>query len=276
MRGARRSWWCAVLAAFAAVAAVPGAANAALTDLQRATILAEAQDAYDRAVATRRSDPEAARDLFRTAAERFGQLADDGIANGPLHYNLANAWLQAGEPGRAILHYRAAEKLDPGNSRVQHNLEHARSLVRSRIAPSGERALGRALLGWHSGTTLRARFAVFAVAWLAFWIVLGVHLFRPRPWWRWLAPLLAVAWLACGTSVAVDALAAGGRLDGVVLVDDVTVRMGNGDGFEPRFEERLHQGVEFRVLERRAGWLRIELPNDMTGWIRADQAGLLG
>jgi tetratricopeptide (TPR) repeat protein len=275
MTGLRRSRWCPVLAAVLAAAAT-AAAPARLTDLQRATILAEAQDAYDRAVATRRTDPEAARALFRNAAERFGQLADDGVANGALHYDLANAYLQAGELGRAILHYRAAEKLSPGDSRVQHNLEHARSLVRSRIAPSGERALGRALLGWHSGTTLRSRFAVFAAAWVAFWIVLGLNLFRPRAWWKWLALTAGIVWLACGASVAVDALLAGDRLEGVVVADDVVVRMGNGEGYEPRFEEPLQQGVEFRVLEQRPNWLRIELANEKTGWIRADQAGLLG
>jgi hypothetical protein len=268
--------WTTVLAAAAVLMAVADRAPAQLTELQRTRILAEAQEAYDTGVAARRTSPQAALESFRTATERFKQLVDDGLANGRLHYNLANAYVQAGEPGRAILHYRAAEELMPGDSRLRHNLEYARSLVRSRIAPSGGRALGSALLGWHERTTVRARLGVFTVAWVLCWTVLAAHLFVPRPWWRWSAAALAVIWLAGGISVSTDVLLGHDDLEGVVLADEVVVRKGNGEGFEPQFAEALFQGVEFRLLEQRPGWLHIELANGKTGWIRADQAGLLG
>jgi tetratricopeptide (TPR) repeat protein len=257
-------------------AALPDVAAAELTDLQRNTILAEAQAACDRGVAARRTSPDVAREAFQEAIARYKQLVDDGLANGRLHYNLANAYLQAGEPGRAILHYRAAEKLVPGDSRLRQNLDYARSLVRSRIAPSGGRALTGALLAWHERTTVRARFAVFTTAWVLFWVLLALHTLVPRPWWRWPAAALAVIWLAGGISVSADLLFAADRLEGVVLADEVVVRKGNGEGFEPQFEEPLYEGVEFRVLEQRPGWLHIELANDKSGWIRAHQAGLLG
>jgi tetratricopeptide (TPR) repeat protein len=264
------------LVAAALSAAVPDAALAELTDLQRTTILAEAQDAYDRGVASLRPDPQAAREAFQTATERYKQLVDDGLANGRLHYNLANAYLQAGEPGRAILHYRAAEKLVPSDSRLRQNLDYARTLVRSRIAPSGGRALAGALLAWHDRTTVRTRYGVFTTAWVLFWALLAIHLVVPRPWWRWPAVALAVVWLASGISVSADVLIGGDQLEGVVLAEEVIVRKGNGEGFEPQFEEPLYQGVEFQLLEQRPGWLHIELANDKTGWIRSDQAGLLG
>ncbi|MHC5006568.1 MAG: SH3 domain-containing protein [Planctomycetota bacterium] len=275
-RTGKRRWWVVGLIGAALPAIAPEAALAELTDLQRTTILAEAQDAYDRGVANRRADPEAARAAFQTATERYKQLVDDGLANGRLHYNLANAYLQAAEPGRAILHYRAAEKLVPGDSRLRQNLDYARSLVRSRIAPSGGRALAGALLAWHERTTVRARYGVFTIAWLLFWTLLAIHLVVPRHWWRWPAIALAVIWLASGISVSTDVLLGGDQLEGVVLADEVVVRKGNGVGFEPQFEEPLYQGVEFRLLEQRPGWLHIELANDKTGWIRSDQAGLLG
>jgi hypothetical protein len=116
---------------------------------------------------------------------------------------------------------------------------------------------------------------VFAVSWLLFWVLVGLHLLGPRPWWRWPAIAAAVVWLACGFSVSTDTLLAGDRIEGVVLADDVVVRKGNGEGFEPQFEEALHQGVEFRLVEERPGWLHIELANGMTGWIRSGQAGLV-
>ena len=63
---------------------------------------------------------------------------------------------------------------------------------------------------------------------------------------------------------------------GVLVVEEAVVRKGNGEGFEPQFEQPLHEGVEFRVLDARGDWLQIELPDEKTGWIRADQASLIG
>ena len=263
---------------FLAILVWPIAQNAraaALSEDQRQQILSEAQQAYDLGVSTLRSTPREAAASFETAAQRYRQLLDDGVVNGALHYNLANAYLQDGELGRAILHYRAARKLIPLDPRLKHNLEYARGLRRSRIPPSGGRALTEALLFWHHETSAGVRFGVFTAAWLGFWIMMGLNLYRPRLAWGWPAAALAAIWLACAVSVASDVWF-GDHLEGVVLADDVIVRKGNSEGFEPQFEEPLHQGVEFRVLEKRPGWLHIELANSKTGWIRTDQAGLLG
>jgi hypothetical protein len=191
-----------------------------------------------------------------------------------LQYNLGNAYLQLGDLGRAILHYRAAEQVIPRDPKLRHNLKYARSLTESRIAVSGERALRSALLGWHRGTSTRTRLVVFVTAYTLFWVLLTLNLLASGPWWRWPAIAAGVVWIAMGVSVASDILGADENRQGVVLADDVVVRKGNSEGFDPKFEQPLHQGVEFRVLEQRPGWLSIELPDGKTGWIRAADAGL--
>ncbi len=278
---------CLHLVLLAAAFLPHGPAAASLTDAQRLAILEEAQGAYDRGLAQVRTDPEGAHASFEAAADRFTQLVGDGVVNGALHYNLANACLQAGQVGRAILHYRAAQRLLPGDPKVDHNLDYARTLRKSRIPDSGRRALAAALLGWHRDIPVRTRFAVFAVSWLLFWALLAAACFAPspagrgrlplhQPWWRWGAAASAVLWLAAGASVAADTMLPRGATEGVVLADEVIVRKGNSEGFEPKFAQMLYEGVEFRVLEQRPGWLHVELPDGKTGWIRADQAGLIG
>ncbi len=236
-----------VLAVLGAVAANP--VHAALSDQQRQQILSEAREAYNAGLAAVRTDPQHAALSFADAARRFQQLVDEGVVNGRLEYNLGNALLQTGEVGRAILHYRAAERLIPGDPKLRHNLEYARSLTQSHIAPSGGRALSAALLGWHRNTTVRARFTVFMSAYLVFWILLTLNLVAPRPLWWWPAAAAGVLWIACGLSVGADLLETGHHREGVVLLDDVVVRKGNSEGFEPQFQQPLHQGVEFRLLE---------------------------
>ena len=82
----------------------------------------------------------------------------------------------------------------------------------------------------------------------------------------WCCGVLGVVLLA---TVVVDANASVWRPVGVTVADQVVVRKGNGDGFSPAFAEPLSQGVEFRVLEERPGWLHIRLSNGKTGWIKS-------
>ena len=130
-------------------------------------------------------------------------------------------------------------------------------------------------MGWHKSTSIGARFVVFVTAYTLCWFLLTLNLFSSRARWRWPAVVAAVVWIALGVSVATDTFGAGDNREGVVLVDDVVVRKGNSEGFEPQFEQPLHQGVEFRVIEQRPDWLSIELPDGKTGWIRAADAGLI-
>jgi hypothetical protein len=263
-----------VMLLFVAGAAAP-ARGAELSTAQRQQILVEAQQAYDRGIALLPSDPAEARRRFTVAAERFKVLVDDGVDNGRLHYNLANAYLQAAEIGPAVLHYRRAERYEPGDPRLRSNLAYARTLCRSRIEPGGGRALADALLGWHRGTPIRTRITIFAVAWCALWIGLVALRFRSSPALRAGLAVLAVIVVVTGASVAADLWLAPAQPEGVILADDVIVRKGNGEGFEPSFQEPLHQGVEFTLLARRAGWLHIELPDGKQGWIRAERAEMV-
>ena len=251
------------------------ARGADLTPQQRREVLAEAQQAYDRGVEILRSRPDEAAEQFRLAAARFQMLVDDGVANGRLYYNLGNAYLQAGEVGRAILQYRRAERFIAGDDRLEGNLRYARSLRRDQIAPSGERALADALLSWHHTTSATTRMWVFAVAYVLFWLLLISWIFRRAGLWRYVAGGCAVLWIACGASLAVELTSIGENLDGVILRDEVIVRKGNGEGFAPQFEQPLHEGVEFSVMEKRGDWLSIELPDGKTGWIPAAAAGLI-
>jgi len=250
------------------------AARSELTAEQRQVILDEAQSAYRDGIDALRADPVGAARSFATAAARYRQLVDDGVINGRLLYNLGNALLQRGDVGEAILAYRSAETLIPGDPRLEHNLEYARSLRRDRIGATGGRELVDALLAWHERTTAATRFIVFAVTWIGLWGVMTVNLLVPHVAWRWLAGGLAVLSLACGVSLAFDLLAP--PREGVIVADEVTVRKGNGEGFDPLFAEPLHQGVEFRLVEQRPDWLHIELANGARGWIREGQAGMVG
>ncbi len=53
----------------------------------------------------------------------------------------------------------------------------------------------------------------------------------------------------------------------LVLVRQTTLRKGNGDTYPPRLESELPRGAEVTPRLRRGGWVQVELPGGVLGWL---------
>lgn len=241
-------------------------------------VLEQALAQFDKAVA--HPDPKGAEAtaLYREALAGFQSVADAGHRNGHLYYNIANAHFRLGELGKAILNYRRAENLIPGDTDVRRNLSFARSLCEVRIDPKPTTALLRTILFWHYESSPGARTAVALTAYGAFWMLLFVLLLtrRRNAATAALAVALGVVWLACGISVAVETSPNMTEREGVVIAHEATLRKGNGEAYEPQLDRPLTEGIEFRILETRQGgagnvWHHIELADGKDGWVKDDQ-----
>ena len=238
-----------------------------LSERERIGLFTEAVDAFDEGSSLRATDPSASAMAFNVAIDRFSRLINSGVHSGKLHYNLANAQLQVGQLGRSIANYRRAERMIPGNDRVEANLRFARSLRRNQIAPSGGRAAMETLFAWHYGMPLGTRFYVGLTAYILFWAVLLARVYLPGVRWGYAAAALLLVWGTLGVSVIVEETVQSDNQSGVLVADHVVVRKGNGDSYDPQFNEPLHSGVEFEIVESRGEWLLIRLPDDNEGWI---------
>jgi hypothetical protein len=252
------------------------AADAALTIAQ----LEKAQAAHDRGIALRRTDPAGSMQAFRDAAREWEWARQAGAENGALEFNLGNAYLESGDLGRAIAAYLRAERFMPGNADLAHNLAQARGMVSSSFDRGGTTMLVDSVARWWHLVPRGTRTALAWSCWLAFGgIVAARALAGARPThgvagaaWRTAFWAMLGGWILFGGTLLADAALAATRPRAVLLEAGTTLRKGNGDGFEPAFVETLGPGVECTVLEERPGWLRLELPDGRSGWVRSNQA----
>ncbi len=232
--------------------------------------IAAALEEFDRAQALLEANPDEARRIFRNVATQLETIIARGVSNGKLEYNLGNAYLQAGDIGEAILHYRRAQRLIPRDPYLAHNLNLARERRVNQIATAGRDKLLRSLLFWHFDTTMGGRIRAAIALFAALWILLLIRNFVRSQAVAWCA---LAAGLFCAMSIGsvIYERQSNERTPPAVLLGtDVTVRKGPGEGYQKQFAQPLQAGVEFTVLEERGAWWRIELPDGNAGWVLSD------
>lgn len=207
---------------------------------------------------------------YAEAAEAFRKAAEAGEPSAGLCYNLGNAYLKAGDLGRAILWYERGLKRDPTNPDLRFNREYAVSLTRDEPVDSTPE-LVRILFFW------KYRIAPRTAQWLAlgfnavFWLALGVRWVRRR---RLINPvtgvLLLLAVLFSGTALF-NFWEARSRRAGVVLPEAVSVRSGLTDEATELFV--LHAGTKVRIERQRDGHLRVRYAEGKIGWVAEEAVG---
>ncbi|MHC4066533.1 MAG: SH3 domain-containing protein, partial [Planctomycetota bacterium] len=128
---------------------------------------------------------------------------------------------------------------------------------------------------WHYETPLRTRSLVGLGAYVLFWLCLmGRAVVRPIRW-QYPAMVCLLVWVTLAISVGAGLKTSAAHREGVITAAEVVVRKGNGEGYEPQFEQPLGEGVEFEMLEQRDDWLHVRLADGKEGWIRLREAELI-
>ena len=214
---------------------------------------------------------------FERSAEQWRMLTEDGVDDASVWFNLGNSYLRSGRIGESIVAYRRAQRRDPSSDDIAANLAIARSKIDRPIeADANDLDFGDAAAGWRILSS-ETRWWIGVAAWIGFWTLLFLRRNRVpagaeesesrSALWRGGLVSSFILAIVCFATIALDTVVPIWRSVGVVVETDVVVRSGNGDGFEAAIEEPITAGVEFRILEDRPGWWRIELPDGSQGWI---------
>lgn len=205
---------------------------------------------------------------FSRAADTWESLAREGLEDSRLWYNLGNAYFQQGDMGRAILDYRRALRLAPRDAELRDNLELARSRRVDGDAPLAGGGPIAGLWRWLRARVSTGELAVLGlvVLWVGT-ILLLLGILRRASWRRLRWPLVAVALLLPLLSAAAwtaEWQDWSGR-EAVLLAPVVKVSSGPGADFITLFE--IHAGAELRLREERGNWVRVNLGEDLEGWV---------
>jgi len=226
---------------------------------------------------------------YARAVQDYTAAVEAGVASPDLFYNLGNAHFKLGDLGRAILWYERARRLAPRDLDLRETLALTRSLLRDQQLVASPPRWRRVLSAWHRDTT--ASDSVLAASGLyALVCLLGVlFVFRDTEWVsrayarvsvlspgrllgldksQDLALAIAVAVIAGGAfgySAISKARAEGSRATGVVLVEEASVFSGPSRDASVQF--KVHEGTLVSVRDARAGWVRVDLSGDLSGWI---------
>ncbi|MDD4918062.1 MAG: tetratricopeptide repeat protein [candidate division Zixibacteria bacterium] len=207
---------------------------------------------------------------FAGAAGAYEDILKSGTASAQLYYNLGNAYFKQGDVGRAVLNYLRAQRLDPRDEDIRHNLEFARQFARVKmegvelnpISSFFASLVGPVrlnLLAWTSSALFALFCAMLAIRYgLGFrggWVRLGV------------VAALVLATAAAGlTTYKYRTEYLTRRV--VVVADESPVY--NGPTANADVEFQGAPGLVAEVLGESGAYLNVLFENKRRGWVRRD------
>jgi tetratricopeptide (TPR) repeat protein len=226
---------------------------------------------------------------YHAAIDRYMEVANNGIVHRDLYYNLGNAFFKSGDMGHAVLWYERALQLDPRNDDIRANLGVVRAMLRDQQLVQARGGVRGALMGWHRKLSVEESVAVACVFYALFTLAALCLIFRRSrvvmSLYRlasWVSPgrlfglgMTGDVLLGMATAAVVALVFAGSayakvhesraHTRGVVLSEEVAVF--SGPSRDSTIQFKIHEGTIVSVRDGREGWVRVDLPGDLSGWV---------
>ena len=239
-------------------------------------ILKQANETFESANKMALQDQLKAEALYKKAILQYEFLIEkEGINNGQLHNNLANAYFLVDDLGRAILHYQKALHLNASDSDIRHNLEYTRAKIIDELPQATSSTIVDFIFFWHNWD-FSTRCGLFALVHGFFWISCGLLLYHSCKQVKMARVISLVLSIAIFLSLLTTYLQWDSKVEGVIVAEEAEARQGNSHIYQAAFNTPLHSGTEFKLVEKRDGWLLIELLNGKRCWVMSKDGELVG
>ncbi len=205
---------------------------------------------------------------FKEAAAGFEALASGTVKNPYLYYNTGNAYLKAGDLGRAVLWYERAKKMIPNDPDLAFNLDYAMGLVKDKNESSPD--IQDVLFFWDRLFPARAIQGTAIFFSFVFFTWSSVKLVKNRKIFSGFGMILCVIFVLVTVMALVQYQQNASHINAVIVQDEVSIRSGTTDTATKLFS--LHAGTKVRVEDQREGYLKIRFSKDRVGWVKTAEA----
>ena len=209
---------------------------------------------------------------YQTAIAEFSKIADIGIKNGKLFYNLANAYLKNGDIGHAVYWYERALKLMPHDPDLKFNHEYALTLVKDEKEDTRTPIL-RVFFFWQqllSADTIQWAALIFNAL---FWLIVALQVIWRQKILKLTGHVILGLSLVCLMTAFFNYYSDKYRKQAVMLYDKVSVRSGLAEDSTELFV--LHAGTKVKIDKENRDFCRIYFSDGKIGWVKKSGIGII-
>jgi tetratricopeptide (TPR) repeat protein len=226
-----------------------------LSDAENKELYSQGTEYFHQATEVSGADPAAARDLYGKAILRFERIvAEGGIRNGKLFYNIGNIYFLLDDIGRAILNYRRAEQYIPNDANLVKNLSYARSVRQDKMETEEREKILQTLFFFHYDLGAQTRLIFFCIFYIFFWSFAALKVFSKRPFTSWGLGIALLFTLLFGGSLFIESRQSMTGHEGVILAAEVIGRQGDAESYQPSFEDPCLTAAVHGYLQKAGSW----------------------
>lgn len=205
---------------------------------------------------------------YEAAIENYEQLLQSGFS-APLYYNYANALYKSGNIGKAILFYERAQKLDPDNEDIQHNINYLNRQKTDKIVPLEKFFISQWIDNLAKIFTSNQWAYLCVILFSCSLALLLTYLFSSRRWLRktsFFTSLLLLVVSVVSLSYALSTKRASLSTEAaIVMTGSVSVKSAPDNSGTEVFV--IHEGTKVFIKSELSTWSEVSLEDGSVGWL---------
>lgn len=196
-------------------------------------------------------------------------LAKQG-ASLSLYYNLGNAYYRNNQPGKAILNYERALRIDANDEDAKANLEFVQSRIVDKI-PQDEvpfyKKWGNAIAGIFSQNVWAI---IGIITFVGMLVATFFYYFRNRRRAVLLVTIILCLLITIIANISAYSLNSSDASDEAVIMDEMVIVKSSPDSSGTELT-KIHEGLKVKIIDEIVDWVKIEADNgnSVTGWVKS-------
>lgn len=228
---------------------------------------------------------------YSGAIEAYQQVVVSGVVEASLYYNLGNAYYKTNDLGNAVLYYERSARLSPRSNDVKENLSLVRTQLKDKQFVAGQNPIVQGVIWFHNNLRTGEMLWFASLCYLLLCLLVVLFILRDtravsaayrklsilspgRLLGMTLTQETVAAMVVATVLLTTTGLSSYFKLqkelnprDAVVVVREIPVFGSPTEDATLQF--KIHEGTMVTAGEARRGWVRIQLPGGLSGWVAA-------